>query len=392
MDNKPSIENEVWVFLSHSSKDYKSVRLLRNLLEEEGYRPIMFFLCCLNDDEEIADLIKREIDSRRLFILCDSPNARNSAWVQKEVQYIKSKRRYYQTVKLDTPLTAIRDQIIRFRKDSTIYLFYSRGDRALFPLLRNALQKEMGFRICDWHDAVTGYSVKAAVNKALKNGYAFFLQSDRDPSKGIIRNGIKYAQSHKLANRSCVLTESEPAPADFKSVKYCLRENGEIDIDEERLYLHVMLDRIKEGARMGEPASQYWLAYYNSRYCVQYEYGLHSDYFRRYTLDLARSAAEAGYAPAAMLYVELFEDIFRWYRGDFNDNYAKELETLDRLISMFPDCADCYHGKGEILMHTGDWQGAQRMWLKVLELDPDFLLKHKNGTPLYDRLKKEGLI
>ena len=80
--------NEIWVFLSHSVKDYKKVRLVRNILEEEGLRPLMFFLLCLENEEEIDDLIKREINCRTRFILCDSVNAQASKWVQKEVEYI----------------------------------------------------------------------------------------------------------------------------------------------------------------------------------------------------------------------------------------------------------------------------------------------------------------
>ena len=30
--------DEIWVFLSHSHKDFENVSLLRNLLEERGYR------------------------------------------------------------------------------------------------------------------------------------------------------------------------------------------------------------------------------------------------------------------------------------------------------------------------------------------------------------------
>ena len=74
--------DEVWIFLSHSNKDYEKVRLVRNVLEGQSLRPLMFFLHCLSDDEEIDSLIKREIDCRTRFILCDSENARASKWVQ----------------------------------------------------------------------------------------------------------------------------------------------------------------------------------------------------------------------------------------------------------------------------------------------------------------------
>ena len=32
-------DNEVWVFLSHSNKDYEKVRQVRNMLEQESLRP-----------------------------------------------------------------------------------------------------------------------------------------------------------------------------------------------------------------------------------------------------------------------------------------------------------------------------------------------------------------
>lgn len=49
--------NKIWVFLSHSNKDYEKVRQVRNMLEEQSLRPLMFFLHCLNDDDEIDSLI-----------------------------------------------------------------------------------------------------------------------------------------------------------------------------------------------------------------------------------------------------------------------------------------------------------------------------------------------
>lgn len=89
-------EKEIWIFLSHSNEDYDKVRKVRNMLEDLNLRPIMFFLKCLNDDDEIDELIKREIDCRTRFILCDSDNARKSNWVKREVEYIKSKDKPYE--------------------------------------------------------------------------------------------------------------------------------------------------------------------------------------------------------------------------------------------------------------------------------------------------------
>ena len=44
--------------------------------------------------------MKREIDARKRFILCDSPNAQASKYVQSEVDYIRSRKRMYEIIDL----------------------------------------------------------------------------------------------------------------------------------------------------------------------------------------------------------------------------------------------------------------------------------------------------
>lgn len=83
-------ESILSVFLSHSHKDIDKVRKIRNILETINIDPIMFYLKCLDDDNDVLeDFIKREIESRNIFIYCKSPNSENSVWVQKELDYIR---------------------------------------------------------------------------------------------------------------------------------------------------------------------------------------------------------------------------------------------------------------------------------------------------------------
>lgn len=82
------------------------------MLEDYGMRPIMFFLKCLNEEKEIDNLIKREIDCRTRFILCDSPNARKSLWVQKEVEYIKNKGKDIEVINLNDSDNTIRKKYL----------------------------------------------------------------------------------------------------------------------------------------------------------------------------------------------------------------------------------------------------------------------------------------
>lgn len=96
------LQEGAWIFVSHSNKDWTHVKFVRDYLENKGHRPLLFFLKCLEEDSEINDLIKREIESRNWFILCESENSRKSKWVQAELDYIKHlKGKVYETIDLD---------------------------------------------------------------------------------------------------------------------------------------------------------------------------------------------------------------------------------------------------------------------------------------------------
>lgn len=120
--------NEIWVFLSHSNKDYEKVRQVRNILEEQSLRPLMFFLHCLSDDDEIDTLIKREIDCRTRFILCDSENARKSKWVQKEVAYIKSQNRICETIDISKDPNEISSDLQNFINKTRLFISYNQEE------------------------------------------------------------------------------------------------------------------------------------------------------------------------------------------------------------------------------------------------------------------------
>ena len=121
------INDIVWVFLSHSHNDYDKVIQVRNMLEKRKFKPLMFFLKCLENDTEIDSLIKREIDCRYRFILCDSANAQASKWVQEEVRYIKEeKKRYCETVNLDTmSIEQENEKLQKFEQRSKVTILYS---------------------------------------------------------------------------------------------------------------------------------------------------------------------------------------------------------------------------------------------------------------------------
>lgn len=134
-------EKEIWIFLSHSSKDFSKVRLIRNYLEERSCRPLMFYLKCLSNEDEIDDLIKREIDCRTRFIICDSVNSQESKWVQSEIKYIKSQQRSYDTIDLRNSEEEIKVKLDEIIKGTQIYLSYSRNDIDIVKNVYSHIQK-----------------------------------------------------------------------------------------------------------------------------------------------------------------------------------------------------------------------------------------------------------
>src|SRR5215470_1871304 len=96
--------SHAWIFVSHSNGDIAAVRRVRDELEKYHANPILFFLLCIENDEELDGLIKREISARNFFLLCNSPAARRSSWVQKERDFVLSlKDRIVHELDLDWP-------------------------------------------------------------------------------------------------------------------------------------------------------------------------------------------------------------------------------------------------------------------------------------------------
>lgn len=149
------IEEGFWVFVSHSTKDFERVCLVRNALEDSGFRPILFYLKCLENENEVNGLLKREIDARKRFILCDSPNAQASKFVQSEVEYIRSKNRMYEIIdlsKIDIDSQNAEKEVLElikpFRRRTSVFLCYASEDKNIAKLVCDYLILQ-GFNVND---------------------------------------------------------------------------------------------------------------------------------------------------------------------------------------------------------------------------------------------------
>ena len=196
LDNK-----EIWIFLSHSSADFEKVRLIRNYLEEKSFRPLMFYLKCLDSDEETYNLITREIDVRTRFILCDSENARASEWVKREMDYIISKepKRSYEILDMSKPIEELKSQLDKYTNQTNIFISYARSDKKMCEYICNRLRKYDLKVLCDYEFLDSGRDFaeenKKEIQHAANNGYFITLFTTDYIKSDYCLYEISYAKS-----------------------------------------------------------------------------------------------------------------------------------------------------------------------------------------------------
>ncbi len=199
-----------WVFLSHSNKDFKKVRRVRNEFEEIGHRPILFFLKCMdNDPEQAMPLIFAEIEAREWFMLCKSKNTTDSPYVRREVKFIKRlKGKVYEELDLNDKWEKQREKIHALAKRATVFISYSARDRKIAKAIADTLL-EHDFGV--WFDA---YSIKAGddwqssitvgIKEAVKRGFFLVLLSPEAIRSEFVRDEVDFAlkmqQDRKASN------------------------------------------------------------------------------------------------------------------------------------------------------------------------------------------------
>ena len=138
-DTLPKNGEGGYVFISHSHYDIKKVRTIRNILEENGFEPLCFYLKCLTDDDEVDDLIKREIDSRDIFLYVESKNSKDSKWVNKERDYInKTDGKTIYKINIDEDVD-IKEKTLKMLNKTRVFISYSHKDQPYFEKLKEKL-------------------------------------------------------------------------------------------------------------------------------------------------------------------------------------------------------------------------------------------------------------
>jgi hypothetical protein len=171
--------NGGYIFLSHSHKDFPKVRQIRNTLEKRGFEPLCFYLKCLDDDSEIEDLIKREIDAREWFIFLNSENARQSKWVTLEREYVnRTDTKKIITVDLDD-VAAVSQGIEKVVRNLRVFLSYSHKNESLVARIYRKLEEKDYLVFFDKLCAPTEYEnmVAHAITEASQEGCVLALIS-----------------------------------------------------------------------------------------------------------------------------------------------------------------------------------------------------------------------
>jgi len=123
--------NHGWIFVSHSNRDIKKVRRVRNRLERLNAQPLLFLLKATFQKPELRNLLYREIEARNFFLYCRSANAERSRWVQDELRHVKSllPGKVFIEIDLDWPWPRQRRELDRLHRHSSVFLSYSRRNR-----------------------------------------------------------------------------------------------------------------------------------------------------------------------------------------------------------------------------------------------------------------------
>jgi hypothetical protein len=216
-----------WIFVSHSHKDIEKVRFIRNEFEKRGGNPLLFFLKCLDDESELDDLIKREISERNWFILCDSPNARASKWVQEEVKMIKSlENKVFEKINLEDDIEKQLNKIKSFSRRSTVFISHTMKDGEIGRKITKKL-KENDFGVYDYNEVLPSpiYSVQDLMNRAidtvLENGIFLVLISQHTFESKYVIDEIFYAIEKNAKVFHVIVDNIE----DMESLIYTHRDN-----------------------------------------------------------------------------------------------------------------------------------------------------------------------
>lgn len=194
-----------YIFLSHSSKNIDVVRRIRNEFEALGQNPIAFHLRCLDEnykgrDEELWNLIYREIDAREWFVYCQSPEAAKSDNVQKERAYIAEigKKKIWD-IDVTDDWENIRNRIHRMAADIQVFISYARQDEVITNTLKELLI-DADYSVWTDLDLLSGNQwitqINDAILRSVYKGFFIVIIFEHSIQSESVKRELMFAKDH----------------------------------------------------------------------------------------------------------------------------------------------------------------------------------------------------
>jgi TIR domain len=209
-----------WIFVSHSHRDLHEVRRVRDALEAKGHQPLLFFLKCVSDDDELEELLRREIAARQFFVLCDSPNARASRYVQDEVALIKGlPDKVRVELALDDDWQAQLEAVDALSRLATVFISYAyRGvkSRRLATALAAALRMR-DYRVfldVDSVEALGNWAeqTRVALDSAIDHGFVLIVLEPAAVASSAVADEVGRAlESERRGGVIPIIADNMPA-------------------------------------------------------------------------------------------------------------------------------------------------------------------------------------
>ena len=192
-----------YIFISHSHLDIKTVREIRNFLEEKGLEPILFYLKSMDDGktdrtELLTSLIHDEIDAREFFLYLNSDNARSSKWVQDELEYVK-RTAPHKIIDLDLNdgVESLNNKMKELTRRLRIYLSHSHHDTVLANKIKNELVAR-DFRVYMDDGLSVGSNWATEIAQQIADaGCLLYLMTEKSINSETVFREISYAYSMK---------------------------------------------------------------------------------------------------------------------------------------------------------------------------------------------------
>lgn len=234
-DNARKDHREPSIFISHSSRDIIVARAVRNLLEDRNHNfvELIGLASFLKAAEpEIKHLLEREIAARDWLLLVNSDNARQSPYVQFELQVARSLCKPFYSIDCDRFITAGNRYAIEksllpcvrtFSQGIRIFISYTRSDAKFAQQLSHQLQ-ERNFEV--WTDALLtpgtttwAEEMSQAIETTLATGVMIVLLSKSSLRSKYVLAEIETAQQRRGMILPILLEQAE-IPIRLKHLKY----------------------------------------------------------------------------------------------------------------------------------------------------------------------------